>query len=140
LQVHLRERCTDHGPDRDLGSSSRVTIFNCLQSQKKENIKHLKNVRGCGGYAMSNILCRVNSFRTSLLQWHAQLLQKRIGHLFKHPESLRLFSTAEGFLGVTKIFNENVASHGRGVDCLNLDINVLPHSTAENRQHRAIRG
>jgi hypothetical protein len=41
---------------------------------------------------------------------------------------------------VTKIFNENVASHAGGADHLDLEINVLPQSTVENRQHTAIRG
>jgi hypothetical protein len=40
---------------------------------------------------------------------------------------------------LTKIFNENVGSHIRGVDYLGLEIKVLPHSTVENRQHPAIR-
>jgi hypothetical protein len=41
---------------------------------------------------------------------------------------------------VTKIFNENVTSHVQGIDDLDLEINILPHSTVENRQHPAIRG
>jgi hypothetical protein len=39
-----------------------------------------------------------------------------------------------------KMFNENVASHVRGVDYLDVEINALPRFPVENRQHSAIRG
>jgi hypothetical protein len=36
---------------------------------------------------------------------------------------------------VTKIFDENVANHVRGVDYLDLEVNILPGSMVEDRQH-----